>query len=61
MIEQEHYLHIADGFILVYEITSKASFDLVMEIRQKMNSRNKEVGLTFAGFIAVSPDLLLYS
>ena len=41
--EQDHYLHIADGFMLVYEITSKASFDLVMAVRQKISSRSKDV------------------
>lgn len=41
--EQDHYLLLADGFILVYEITSKASYDLVVSIRQKIASKNKEV------------------
>lgn len=41
--EQEHYLLLADGFVLVYEITSKASYDIVVSIRQKIASKNKEV------------------
>lgn len=41
--DQEHYLLLADGFILVYEITSKASFDLIVSIKQKIASKNKEV------------------
>lgn len=41
--DQDHYLLLADGFVLVYEITSKASFDLITTIRQKISSKNKEV------------------
>lgn len=41
--DQEHYLLLADGFVLVYEITSRASFDLVVSIKQKISSKNKEV------------------
>ena len=41
--EQDHYLSIADGLILVYEITSKASFDLLSVIKQKISTKNKEV------------------
>lgn len=41
--DQDHYLLLADGFVLVYEITSKASFDMVVTIKQKITSKNKEV------------------
>ena len=40
---QDHYLLLADGFVLVYEITSKASYELVTSIRTKIASKNKEV------------------
>lgn len=47
--EQDHYLLIADGFVLVYEITSKSSFDLVTRIRQKIATKNKEVQYILKG------------
>jgi NF-kappa-B inhibitor-interacting Ras-like protein len=40
--EQEHFLSIADGYILVYEITSKLSYDLVVSLRQKIATKNKD-------------------
>jgi hypothetical protein len=52
--EQDHYLLLADGFVLVYEITSKASFDLVTSIRQKI-TRNKEVKWRFPVFVERFP------
>lgn len=45
--DQDHYFLLADGFVLVYEITSKASFDLVVTIKQKITSKNKEVCIPF--------------
>jgi len=41
--EVDFYLQLADGFILVYEITSSTSFDLVMSTRQKILARTKDV------------------
>ena len=43
--EQEHYLHIADGFIMVYEITSRTSYDLVTSIHRRIVSKNKEASV----------------
>lgn len=47
--EQEHYLHIADGFIMVYEITSRTSYDLVTSIHRRIVSKNKEVPVILLG------------
>ncbi|CAI8037071.1 NF-kappa-B inhibitor-interacting Ras-like protein 2 [Geodia barretti] len=47
--EQEHYLNIADGYLLVYEITSKASYDLVLALRQKIASRNRDATIVIIG------------
>jgi hypothetical protein len=47
--DQEHYLSIGDGFLLVYDITSKASFDLVKVLRQRIILRYKEVPVIIVG------------
>lgn len=47
--QQEHHLLLADGFVLVYEITSKSSFELAAAVRQKIASKNKEVPLVLLG------------
>lgn len=47
--EQEHYLSIADGVVLVYDVTSKPSYDVVVNLRPKVTARNKDLPMVVLG------------
>ncbi|KAL5475604.1 hypothetical protein EMCRGX_G025436 [Ephydatia muelleri] len=47
--EQEHFLSIAEGFVLVYEVTNKDSYDNVTLLRQKISQRNRDVPVVVLG------------
>lgn len=44
------FIPLAQGIILVYEITSKASYDLIVSLRQKVALKNKDVSLSSYSF-----------
>ena len=47
--DQEHFLSIADGFILVYDITSRSSFDLAITLKHMIGMRHKETPVVVVG------------
>ena len=44
----------SQGILLVYEITSKASYDLIVSLRQKIALKNKEVRFYHLMYIVTS-------
>ena len=45
----EHYITIAEGIILTYNITEKATFDTIIQLRKKISERQKDVPLIIIG------------
>ncbi|XP_065911388.1 NF-kappa-B inhibitor-interacting Ras-like protein 2 isoform X1 [Dysidea avara] len=47
--EQDHFMSIADGFVLVYSITSRPSFDRIVNIRRMIAQKYKECPMVVVG------------
>ncbi|XP_011405348.1 PREDICTED: NF-kappa-B inhibitor-interacting Ras-like protein 1 isoform X2 [Amphimedon queenslandica] len=47
--DQEHYLSIGDGIVLVYDIASKSSFEVLKLIRHKISLKHKEFPVVAIG------------
>ncbi|KAI6651002.1 NF-kappa-B inhibitor-interacting Ras-like protein 1 isoform X2 [Oopsacas minuta] len=45
----EHYISIAEGIVLTYNITEKPTFDTVIQLRKKISERHKDIPIIILG------------